>query len=97
MEDDKTKNTRKTEEKVRREQPVESGVSERAPLEDQQMTAQILLGGYQAAGLIDAGGVNPFRRRDSIARTHSKSRTSSASSICLDYLEQTEEGKSEVS
>ncbi|XP_068909680.1 axoneme-associated protein mst101(2)-like [Tenebrio molitor] len=60
------------------------------------MTAQILLADDQAVGLIDTGGANPFKRRDSIARTPPRSRASSASSLCLDFLEQTEEDKSAV-
>jgi hypothetical protein len=50
MEDYKIINTKETEEKARKEQPalVESGVSDRAPLENQQMTAQILLADDQA-------------------------------------------------
>jgi hypothetical protein len=62
MEDYKIINTKETEEKARKEQPalVESGVSDRAPPENQQMTAQILLADDQAVGLIDTGGANPF-------------------------------------
>jgi hypothetical protein len=65
MEDYKMINTKETEEKARKEQPalVESGVSDRAPLENQQMTAQILLADDQVVRLIDTGGANPFKRR----------------------------------
>jgi hypothetical protein len=63
MEDYKMINTKETEEKARKEQPalVESGVSDRAPLENQQMIAQILLADDQVVRLIDTGGANPFK------------------------------------